>query len=106
MKAEPIDSVEPKRTREFLHNHGIVSGQLGAQGIPVASIRLARPAVAIEFMACAVRALRYRRGFGSEVVRFSLPKQSDVLMVLGTINDKRWLRCSSRSTIRWPNPDG
>ena len=41
---------------------------------------------AIEFMAVASAHYDIAR-FGSEVVRFS-PKQSDVLMVLGTINDK------------------
>ena len=41
---------------------------------------------AIEFMAVAGAHYDIAR-FGSEVVRFS-PKQSDVLMVLGTINDK------------------
>ena len=41
---------------------------------------------AIEFMATVSSHYDIAR-FGSEVVRFS-PKQSDVLMVLGTINDK------------------
>src|ERR671931_138355 len=41
---------------------------------------------AIEFMATVLSHYDIAR-FGSEVVRFS-PKQSDVLMVLGTINDK------------------
>src|SRR5689334_20092091 len=41
---------------------------------------------AIEFMAVAGAHYDIAR-FGSEVVRFS-PKQSDVLMVLGTVNDK------------------
>src|SRR2546425_816158 len=41
---------------------------------------------AIEFMAVAASHYDIAR-FGSEVVRFS-PKQADVLMVLGTINDK------------------
>src|SRR5207248_4942643 len=42
---------------------------------------------AIEFMSVVSSHYDIAR-FGSEVVRFS-PKQSDVLMVLGTINDKR-----------------
>ena len=41
---------------------------------------------AIEFMATASSHYDIAR-FGSEVVRFS-PKQADVLMVLGTVNDK------------------
>src|SRR5207253_7369171 len=41
---------------------------------------------AIEFMSVVSSHYDIAR-FGSEVVRFS-PKQSDVLMVLGTINDK------------------
>ena len=58
---------------------------------------------AIEFMATVSSHYDIAR-FGSEVVRFS-PKQSDVLMVLGTINDKMG-PVRSKSTIKWRSQSG
>src|SRR5947207_9390209 len=52
----------------------------------VVAISFRNGCCAIEFMAVASSHYDIAR-FGSEVVRFS-PKQSDVLMVVGTINDK------------------
>jgi len=58
----------------------------------------------IEFMATMGSHYDLSR-FGSERVGFS-PRQCDLLMVMGTIAKKKWLRFYVRFTSRWQNPGG
>ncbi len=85
MKAEPIESVEPKERENFFTTTASSLVNWARKG-SLWPYPFGTACCAIEFMAVASAHYDIAR-FGSEVVRFS-PKQSDVLMVLGTINDK------------------
>ena len=59
---------------------------------------------AIELMAAGASRFDISR-FGSEVMRFS-PRQSDVMIVAGTVTYKMAHGSPSDSTIKWPSRNG
>src|SRR5712671_5684420 len=85
MKAEEVAPVEPKERENFFTTTASSLVNWARKG-SLWPYPFGTACCAIEFMATVSSHYDIAR-FGSEVVRFS-PKQSDVLMVLGTINDK------------------
>src|SRR5262245_51570624 len=81
-----VAEVETKREHESFFTTPYASLFNGPRKSTLCPYPFGTACCAIEFMATVSSHYDIAR-FGSEVVRFS-PKQSDVLMVLGTINDK------------------
>src|ERR1043166_25938 len=86
LKVMSVAEIETKREHESFFTTTYNSLGNGARKSSLWPYPFGTACCAIEFMSVVSSHYDIAR-FGSEVVRFS-PKQSDVLMVLGTINDK------------------